>query len=420
MSAKLFIPKKIKVGYQERSGTFTGKLAYVIYYDEKGVLRKEKSWEGWRDSNIEPQEFDNTPMPGFIFNKGIQRFAEWYGSGRTVFRLYAPHDFEFEINGDNLINLLMHSDVSKREILEPCVFAWSGTELILLPTNSVEYQESVQYTERQSLKVSTKELVPGHQYSRKKQDGTLTYIGRLDWWSFTNNSGKKYSSGKGDFRYHKNTGKKHIFYNESTKSFEALGAAVLSHEINDQVVENYAYLVDEFYKLYVSQPITGCKVVPRIPEPVTTEHWYNEHYPTMYMFDTETSQLRTISVSYHGRWTLDPETHRGRYVYDNFARAYLTETIDNLSFEPSLITKSIQVGCERNRWQGQGRYLYNYQQDKPELHISIKKQCAIDGIDYEDLTATQYVDIMNKIGYGFPHYILQNGTEIDYKTSYYY
>ena len=94
MSA-LFIPSKIRVGFQERKGTFTGKLAYVIYYDEKGKLRKEGSWESWRDKNMEPVEFDNTPQTGFIFNKGIQRTAEWFGTGRSVVRLYDSRDFEF-------------------------------------------------------------------------------------------------------------------------------------------------------------------------------------------------------------------------------------------------------------------------------------------------------------------------------------
>lgn len=41
---KLYIPKKLNVGYNERQETYTGKLAYVIYWDDKGVLRKETSW----------------------------------------------------------------------------------------------------------------------------------------------------------------------------------------------------------------------------------------------------------------------------------------------------------------------------------------------------------------------------------------
>ena len=43
MDKQLFIPSRICVGAQKREGTYTGKLAYVIYYDLKGVRRKEKS-----------------------------------------------------------------------------------------------------------------------------------------------------------------------------------------------------------------------------------------------------------------------------------------------------------------------------------------------------------------------------------------
>lgn len=69
MRSCIFIPKTINVGYQNRSGTYTGKLAYVIYYDEKGKLRKETSWNGWRDKNIPNNEYDNIPTEGFVLNK---------------------------------------------------------------------------------------------------------------------------------------------------------------------------------------------------------------------------------------------------------------------------------------------------------------------------------------------------------------
>lgn len=39
----IFIPKRINVGFRNRSDTYTKKLAYIIYYDEKGKLRKETS-----------------------------------------------------------------------------------------------------------------------------------------------------------------------------------------------------------------------------------------------------------------------------------------------------------------------------------------------------------------------------------------
>lgn len=56
MNSIIFIPEQLMVGFQNRKDTFTGKLAYVIYYDEKGKLRKEHSWQNWRDRNIDPQE----------------------------------------------------------------------------------------------------------------------------------------------------------------------------------------------------------------------------------------------------------------------------------------------------------------------------------------------------------------------------
>jgi hypothetical protein len=71
MADKLYIPGKIKVGFRDRDGTYTGKLAYVIYYDHKGILRKEKSWESWRDEKIAPVEFSNEPTEGFVLNKGV-------------------------------------------------------------------------------------------------------------------------------------------------------------------------------------------------------------------------------------------------------------------------------------------------------------------------------------------------------------
>ena len=54
MSTKqLFIPKKLKIGFKDRQDTYTGKLAFLIYYDQKGKLRKEKSWQSWRSAKID-------------------------------------------------------------------------------------------------------------------------------------------------------------------------------------------------------------------------------------------------------------------------------------------------------------------------------------------------------------------------------
>ena len=71
MKANIFIPKEIKVGFQERDSTYTKKLAYVIYYDLQNKLRKEASWQSWRDEKIEPKDFENVPTSGFVLNKKV-------------------------------------------------------------------------------------------------------------------------------------------------------------------------------------------------------------------------------------------------------------------------------------------------------------------------------------------------------------
>jgi len=69
MNRAILIPKTINVGYQARRDTYTSKLAYVIYYDNKNVLRKETSWNSWRDTKIPNTEFSNDPTEGFVLNK---------------------------------------------------------------------------------------------------------------------------------------------------------------------------------------------------------------------------------------------------------------------------------------------------------------------------------------------------------------
>lgn len=262
MNNQLYIPKTISVGQQKRSDTFTGKLAYIIYTDHKGVLRKETSWQGWRDKTIEPLTFNNDPEKGFTFNKGIKRDGHW-GSGRSVIRVWDPRDFEFEISIDNLIGILMHADVSKRDITEPCVFAWKGTELILLPTNSLEYQESMKHTEKQGVKFSAKELVIGYTYNVRKENQQVVYLGRYDQYEHET----VYPETNGRYRSHigykhtlKKT-KKHTFYNLTTKSIEVKDpSAYISSVSIEEIDGNYAEYMDKYYGQIESQEISGVTV----------------------------------------------------------------------------------------------------------------------------------------------------------------
>lgn len=177
----LFIPKKIRVGFSARKDTFTGKLAYVIYYDEKGKIRKEGSFNSWREEALGTLELDNEPQGSFVINKGVKRDNYW-GSARTMARIHDDRGFEFEITITNLIGILMHSDVSKRDIQERCVYAWNGTELVLLPCNSQEYIEAQEFTKLQEVNTLTKDLSVGAVYNSKKgPEERFVYLGAMAW-----------------------------------------------------------------------------------------------------------------------------------------------------------------------------------------------------------------------------------------------
>jgi hypothetical protein len=129
MDNQLFIPAKINVGLQGRDDTYTGKLGYVIYWDNKGKLRKEGSWESWRWKEGEeqsvynekteqhediicgpeyaPQAFENTPTEGFVLNKDVGGARRSYGWDSRIekVRVYDPRNFEFEISIPNLLYL---------------------------------------------------------------------------------------------------------------------------------------------------------------------------------------------------------------------------------------------------------------------------------------------------------------------------
>lgn len=149
MSKGLFIPKKLKIGFQKRDNTLNGNLAYVIYFDEKGKLRKENSWQSWRDDKIEPMEVDNIPRSGYVVNRGVTHFSySSFGSDRFRVRVYSPDGFEFEIYPENFMAIVAVADISKQYIDQECVFAWDGQELVLLPTNTEQYQKSIEHTEK--------------------------------------------------------------------------------------------------------------------------------------------------------------------------------------------------------------------------------------------------------------------------------
>lgn len=255
--AALFIPTKIRVGYQERGDTFTGKLAYVIYFDDKGKIRKEKSWSSWCSSKLGSVDLDNKPT-NFTLNKGVKRYSGWNGSGRNMVRVYDHRDFEFEITVDNLLGILHHSIVDHSDVKQECVYAWNGTELVLLPTNSVEYQESVKYTAGLSNKLSAKELVVGATYASKSRTGdSYVYLGKHEWASvkwghwFIDHSKKtieKGNYGGGSISAERSTVQpgKHVYWNIDGNRFEVIPPSKLSTCVDESIHPELSILLHKY------------------------------------------------------------------------------------------------------------------------------------------------------------------------------
>jgi len=228
----LFIPTTLKVGYQKRSDTYTDKLAYVIYYDEKGKLRKEPSWQGWRNKDLGDDEFQNVPTSGFILNRnggGTRDYYYWNARAEFV-RVWDPRGFEFEISIPNLLFILSHVGCTPGKGLEgEFVYGWNGADLVLLSVTSEDYKKSVEFTTKQSVKIDRKTMVVGGMYTYKKDKNAnpLIYMGRI---SFTNIN-------YGDI----DMSVKDVFYNTVDKKFESKnGIADVGSCISDIISDDYA------------------------------------------------------------------------------------------------------------------------------------------------------------------------------------
>lgn len=184
MKSSIFIPNRINVGYKKRESTYTGKLAYVVYFDEKGKLRKEKSWQDWRDKTIPNDEFDNAPTSGFVLNKKVGDYSTGWSHRRSYCRVYDPRGFEIEISIENLLYILENTSAIKGKGLEgEFVYGWDGMELVLIPIGAPEYKECQHFSNlvHNNDTIKGKDLVLGGTYFDKSKTEYI-YLGKYDYW----------------------------------------------------------------------------------------------------------------------------------------------------------------------------------------------------------------------------------------------
>ena len=248
----IFIPKKIKVGCQDRDGTYTGKLAYVIYYDARGKLRKETSWKSWcshygRKKTWYQEDFDNVPTEGFVLNKKVGGYSDGWDHRQTYARVYDPRGFEFEIDICNLLYILENTNCIKGKGLEgKFVYGWDGGDLVLIPEAAPEY---VGLQELADLQVGTqsikgKDLILGATY-KANDNGDYIYLGRFDYHKL----GYQRVTETGEYGYVSiNKGKHYFFiYTESGSDYYLITKSLTKRilkVVSDTCVGNYAELMD--------------------------------------------------------------------------------------------------------------------------------------------------------------------------------
>lgn len=178
----MFLPHKLKIGFQKRTDTYTNKLSYIIYYNEKNKLCKEASFNSWIDKSIATQELDNVPTEGFVINKTVGNYKTDWNFRQGYFRIYDPRGFEFEITIANMISILMHNSTNKGGLIEGSfVYGWEDSKLVLLSTNTEEYKSLTKISDTLHSKnhITGSNLKIGATY-KTKDNKTLVYMGRFD------------------------------------------------------------------------------------------------------------------------------------------------------------------------------------------------------------------------------------------------
>lgn len=311
-------------------------------------MRKETSWNSWRDDKIEPKEFENIPTSGFVLNKKVGDYISDWNHRQAYVRVYDPRDFEFEITIENLLYILENASSIKGKGLEgEFTYGWDGKDLVLLPVDSPDYKEIMEFNEivHENKTIKAKDLIVGATY-KTKQDIDYVYMGRFDAWDY------KYGKGIND-RININKGKHHYFARKSkgwrnedyldlitTKSISGRFISVVLKEC----VENYAEMFDMLERNTTYSPLDKSKdeYIPYTLEEVigkiNNNKWKEfECYGvgrSEYKISTYGNEigLYSCSIREHGNYGWDykkKDTNSLEEIYNIVKPAYKNEYLQN-------------------------------------------------------------------------------------------
>lgn len=194
-NVKINIPEKHYCGMQTRSNESIP-LGFITPYGTNSAAQKRMSTvDKWASNyaakkTLPSQILDNVPISGFKLSDTIKRVSSW-GSGNVIWRIDDPRGFELEITNNNLMQIMLCASIIDTEIMCPCVWGREGANNILIPIDSPLYKNAIKNTERQSKKISIKDVQPGNNVVL--QNGTTgVYLGSFFDITFNDSSSNEY------------------------------------------------------------------------------------------------------------------------------------------------------------------------------------------------------------------------------------
>ncbi len=120
MKSQLFIASKVKVGFNLRQDTYSGKLGYVIGFDGK-KWRKEPSWDGWRLHYKDGPEMEKKKQIAYAddLKRTTDHFHSMENSLKTNPSSYPPGHYMREYINDGIDKYLKQRGLESYEKYNP-------------------------------------------------------------------------------------------------------------------------------------------------------------------------------------------------------------------------------------------------------------------------------------------------------------
>ena len=250
------IHETLYVGFQ-RNSSVTGSMPVAIITPYLTTKAGEKNriiidqWSKGNNGGKEPLNsitVENKAMIGFRISRA-QRNTGWHLTADAI-RVEDPRGFEVPITLANMIMLTDNNLLENGEIMRECIWGRDGNTNVLLPVNSVPYQQAFTNTERLKTHVDVRKLQRGDHVVLK--NGIVgRYLGKLHAIS-ENHDGTRYS-----YNY-ENT--KHYFSTTAEKPIHYVQVKIDTAQGMPQKYKYMGFASPNVSRVEKSEPMTAEEV----------------------------------------------------------------------------------------------------------------------------------------------------------------